>query len=117
MMKLQELRKEAKRTQDLKEFIWARVDERKDEFPKEFSDGLDFTLDIDYKIFISRVFEAEKGGKYTTLNQMIKCIEDWIQGLCFISPIMEDLSQYSRCKTEERKEQDVINRMINIIWG
>lgn len=65
---------------------------------------------------IQRIFENEKRENYSTYRGRYQAFIDWIFGLCFCSPIMEDLTPYTNYKKPLIQENDVANKIYNLIY-
>lgn len=65
---------------------------------------------------IQRIFETEKPRNYNTYRGIYETFIDWIFGLCFCSPIMEDLTPYTNYKKPLIQENDVATRIYNLIY-
>ena len=74
----------------------------------------------DIKAYVNNVFYNEmlkynnmyKMGKLSRLN----LFKDWVMGLCFISPIMEDLTPFTSCKDYIKQENDVLQKLIDLYF-
>ena len=69
------------------------------------------------KKMIIEIFDAEKGFEVARIGRR-QAFKNWILGLCFISPIMEDLTPYTtRTRaTEEEKENDTEQKIYYLIY-
>ena len=69
------------------------------------------------KQMIKEIFEVEKPcNYYATSFDKYKYFNDWIFGLCFCSPIMEDLSEFTTEQDELKAEQLVADAIYNLIY-
>lgn len=72
------------------------------------------------KAFVNAVFYSEK-LKHNKMyeNKKIsraKLFTDWIEGICFISPLGEDLTPFTRCKLWYTQERDIIETLFNMFY-
>lgn len=65
---------------------------------------------------IKTIFENEKGKTYKTPHGKFESFSDWIFGLCFCSPIAEDLTPYTRVCNNIIMEQNVVKDIFNLVY-
>lgn len=69
----------------------------------------------DAKKMIKAIFEKEKRFEIKQ-KSYYNAFKGWMLGLCFCSPIMQDLSNYSSFEKKEQKEIDVICKAYDLIF-
>ena len=67
------------------------------------------------KEMIKSIFKAEKGVEIARLG-LRQAFHDWLMGLCFCSPIMENLTPFTRYKNNISQENDVADKIYQIIF-
>ena len=99
------------KNENLKNYLMERCIERAEDYnmqaPKTWEEA---------KTMIQGIFESEKPRNYSTYRGKYQTFIDWIFGLCFCSPIMEDLTPFTNCKTPLIQENDVATRIYNLIY-
>lgn len=104
-----------------KENIMAYVRHAVIEHITENEENIQVFSNKDIKEYINNVFYNEmlkynnmyKSGKISRFN----LFKDWIMGLCFISPMAEDLTPFTRYKKDYiQQEHDVLNSLINLYY-
>lgn len=66
------------------------------------------------KAMIQEIFAEEKGWDYT--KPLFARFNSWIFGLCFCSPIMEDLSQFTSQTDEMEAERETAWAIYDLIF-
>lgn len=72
----------------------------------------------DAKVLVQKIFTQEKGAEIARHGKRW-AFNSWVFGLCFISPIMEDLTPYTTREkaTETEKENDTEQKIFNLIFN
>lgn len=73
----------------------------------------------DVKIYINKIFYEEMiaHNPNKNINYRFSLFKDWIFGLCFCSPIMEDLTRFSNFKKDHiKQENDVFNKIYDLVY-
>lgn len=91
------------------------------EHAKENGENIVFSTHRDFKKYINKVFYNEM-LKYNKMYENKKVSRynlfiDWVMGLCFISPMVEDLTPFTRFKVDYlSQEKDVLNKLISYYY-
>lgn len=95
--------------QNLKNYLINRCKDNKENY--NYSE--DINTFEDAKIMIKNIYQVEKPSQKDNKNTFI----DWLQGLCFCSPIIEDLTPFTRCKNAFSQEMDVCQKIYQLIFN